>query len=184
MPSDQIVPIHQQTLDVGVDPRRRKILVLALASAFLPQLVNAASIVTTGTADQIFMSLSLFATGRPKLDPEIGAKLFAALSESDASFTDAANSLAMDAASQKYADVESMEAAIRGTPKHATLLALIAAWYTGTVSVKGEARMITLDDALMYQPIADGSHIPGKCAGATNAWAQQPYPALADLPKF
>jgi len=36
----------------------------------------------------------------------------------------------------------------------------------------------------MYQPIADGSHIPGKCAGATNDWAQLPYPALADLPKF
>jgi hypothetical protein len=184
MHSDPNVPIDQQTLDIGVNPGRRKILVLMIASAFLPQLVNAASIVTTSTAGQNFMALSLFATGRSKLDPEIGAKLFAALLESDASFADAANSLAADAASQKYADVEGLETAIRGTPKHATLLALIAAWYTGTVSVKGEPRMITLDDALMYQPIADGSHIPGKCAGATNAWAQLPYPALADMPSF
>ena len=184
MESDQTVAIHQQTVDVSVNPGRRRVLALVIASAFLPQLVNAASIATTGTAGQNFMALSLFATGRSKLDPEIGTKLFAALVESDASFADAANSLAADAASQKYADVESLETAIRGTPKHATLLALIAAWYTGTVSVKGEPRMITLDDALMYQPIADGSHIPGRCAGATNSWAQLPYPALADMPRF
>src|SRR5215471_11777877 len=104
MHSDQIVPIHQQTLDMGVNPGRRKILALVIASAFLPQLVNAASIVTTGTAGQNFMALSLFATGRSKLDPEIGTKLFAALLESDASFGDAANALAVDAASQRYAD--------------------------------------------------------------------------------
>jgi len=125
-------------LDVAANPERRKILALAIASAFLPQLVNAASIATTGATGQNFMALSLFATGRSKLDPEIGTKLFAALLESDASFANAANSLAADAASQKYADVESLETALRGTPKHETLLALIAAWYTGTVSVKGK----------------------------------------------
>jgi len=130
------------------------------------------------------MTLSSFATGRTKLDPEIGTNLLAALLESDASFAAAANALAADAASGRYADVESLEAAIRGTSKHTTLLALIAAWYTGTVSVKGEPRVITLDHALMYQPTADGSHIPGKCAGATNAWAQLPYPALADMPRL
>lgn len=184
MQSDQIVPTHQQTLDVASNPGRRRTLALVIASAFLPSLVNAASIIATGTASQKFMALSLFATGRSKLDPEIGTKLFAALRESDASFADAANSLAADAASQKYADVESLETAIRGTPKHATLLALIAAWYTGTVSVKGKPRVVTLGDALMYQPIADGSHIPGNCAGATNSWAQRPYPALADMPRL
>jgi len=182
MHSDQIVPIHQQELDVGANPGRRKILALLIASAFLPTLVNAAASIAP-TASQNFMTVSLFATGRSKLDPEIGTKLFAALVESDASFADTTNSLAADAASQKYADVESLETAIRGTRQHATLLALIAAWYTGTVSVKGEPRVITLDDALMYQPIADG-HIPGKCAGGTNSWAQQPYPALADMPRL
>jgi hypothetical protein len=181
---DQIVPIHQQTPDVAANPGRRKILALVIASAFLPPLVNAASNIPTATAGQDFMALSLFATGRSKLDPEIATKLFAALLESDASFADAANSLAADAASKKYADVEGLETAIRGTPKHATLLALIAAWYTGTVSVKGKPRVITLDDALMYQPIADGSHIPGKCEGGTNSWAQLPYPALADMPRL
>ena len=182
MQSDQPVPTHRQTLDVGANPFRRKILALLIVSPWLPSLAHAASSAATGTAGNKFMALSLFATGRSKLDPEIGTKLFAALRESDASFAGAADSLAADAASGKYPDVESLESAIRGTPKHAALLALVSAWYTGTVSVKGNPRVITLGGALMYQPIADGSHIPGTCAGATNAWAQLPYPALADMP--
>lgn len=184
MRSDPPLPRHWQTLDGGANPGRRKMLALVVASAWLPSLAHAASSPASGMAGQKFMALSLFATGRSKLDPEIGTKLYAALHDSDASFAGLADSLAADAASGRYADVESLELAIRGTPKHAALLALVAAWYTGTVSVKGNPRVITMGDALMYQPIADGSHIPGNCVGATNVWAQLPYPALADMPKL
>jgi len=174
--------MHRPMHDIGANPGRRKVLALVIASTFLPPLAHAASNVAPGTAGHTFMALSLFATGRSKLDPDIGMKLFAALRESDASFAGAADSLAADAASGKYPDVESLESAIRGTSKHAALLALVSAWYTGTVSVKGKPRVITLNGALMYQPIADGSHIPGNCEGATNAWAQLPYPELANMP--
>ena len=172
----------QPALDAAANPGRRKLLALAIASAFLPPLAHAASSGAAATLGQKFMALSLFATGRSKLDAEIGTKLLAALRDSDASFAGASDSLAADAASGKYPDVESLESAIRGTPRHAALLALVSAWYTGTVSVKGKPRVITLGGALMYQPIADGSHIPGNCEGATNSWAQLTYPALADIP--
>lgn len=181
--SDQPAP-NWQTLGADANPGRRKILALVIASACFPPLAHAAPSVATGTAGHKFMALSLFATGRSKLDPEIGVKLLAALRESDASFAGAADSLAADVTSGNYPDVESLESAIQGTPKHAVLLALVSAWYTGTVYVKGKPRVITLGGALMYQPIADGSHIPGNCAGATNAWAQLPYPALADMPRL
>lgn len=184
MKPDQPVSTRLQMLDVSANPGRRKILALLIASPWLPSLAHAASSVAPGTAGSKFMALSLFATGRSKLDPKIGTKLFAALRESDASFVGAADSLAADAASGKYPDVGSLESAIRSTPKHAALLALVSAWYTGTVTIKGKPRFITLGDALMYQPIADGSHIPGNCEGATNAWAQLPYPALADMPRL
>ena len=128
------------------------------------------------------MGLSLFATGRSKLDPQIGTRMLSALRDSDVSFVPLAKALAADAASGKYPDVESLESAIRGTPKHAALLALISGWYTGTVSVGGKPRFITLNGALMYQPIADGTHVPGNCAGATNSWAQRPYPTLSEIP--
>ena len=76
MQSDPIDSIHQRTLDVGTNPGRRKMLALVIASAFVPSLVNAASSIATGTADQRFMALSVFVTGRSKLDPAIGTKLF------------------------------------------------------------------------------------------------------------
>ena len=137
--SDQPAPIHRQTLYVGANPGRRKILALAIASACLPPLARAASSVATVTTDHNFMALSLFATGRSKLDPEIGTKLFAALRESDASFAGAADSLAADAASGRYPDVESLESAIRGTPKHAALLALVVGLVHGDGFRQGQA---------------------------------------------
>ena len=174
--------------DSGAQIRRRRLLALLLASPFLPASLRAAMAQGASSASGAaavgdkFMTLSLFVTGRSKLDAETGAALLAALRESDPSFAAAVDDLAADAASGKYADVEALEAAVRGTPKHATLLALVSAWYTGSVSVNGKERFITLQDALLYQPIADGSHIPGNCAGATNSWADQKAPALADVP--
>ena len=188
MPSDTqskaLIHPHYGTAQI----QRRKLLALLLASPVLaaPWPVSIAQ-GTAGekaaaTVSERFMTLSTFATGRSKLDPQLGASLLAALRESDASFAAAVDDLAADASSGKYSDVEALEAGVRGTPKHAALLALVSAWYTGSVSVNGQARFITLGDALMYQPIADGSHIPGQCAGAVNSWADLPLPALSAMP--
>ena len=174
--------------DYKVQGQRRRLLALLLTSPVLAapwpltMAQGATGEATAGTIGERFMKLSIFATGRPKLDPELGASLMAALRESDASFAAAVDDLAADASSGKYSDVEGLEAGVRGTPKHAALLALISAWYTGSVSVNGQERFITLGDALMYQPIADGSHIPGQCAGAADSWADLPLPALAAMP--
>jgi hypothetical protein len=171
--------------DAEAQIRRRRLLALLLASPVLPaswhaaMAQGAAGAGSAAAAGATFMKVSLFATGRSKLDPEIGAALLAALRESDTTFAAAVDDLAADAASGKYSAVEALEAAVRGTPKHAALLALVSAWYTGSVPVNGKERFITLQDALLYQPIADGSHIPGNCAGATNSWADQPSPSLA-----
>jgi len=179
---DLPVRVKRENADVDLNPGHRRVVAELIASMFLSPLAHALPSVAASTPGENFMALSLFATGRSKLDPQIGAKPFAALRESNASFAGRVVPLAEDAASGKYGDVESLEAAIRGTPKHVALLTLISGRYTGTVSVKGKPRLITLGDALMYQPIADGSHIPGNCAGATNAWADLPYPALDAVP--
>ena len=172
--------------DAAVQADRRKLLALLLATPCLAKslLASAAQTVSGETAavSGKFMALSQFATGRSNLDSEVGAAVLATLRESDASLSAALDDLAADASSGKYSDVEVLEAAVRGTPKHAALLALVSAWYTGSVSVNGKERFVTLQEALLYQPIADGSHIPGNCAGATNSWADQPLPALAAMP--
>lgn len=106
-----------------------------------------------GLPQEAFASLSKFATGKTELDADLGAKTLAAL-----------------------------EAAVHGTPRHDALLALVSAWYTSTVVVKGQPRVITATDALMYRAVSDASHIPGQCAGATNSWAGRARPAIAALP--
>ena len=188
MRSDDSSMIRALPSDAAVQADRRKLLALLLATpclakSFLAWAAQAVSSETTAAGGSgKFMALSQFATGRSKLDPEVGAALLAALRESDASLSTALDDLAADASSGKYSDVEGLEAAVRGTPKHAALLALVSAWYTGSVSVNGKERFITLQEALLYQPIADGSHIPGNCAGAPNSWADLPLPALAAMP--
>ena len=187
MRSDDSSMIPALPSDAAVQADRRKLLALLLATpclakSFLASAAQAVSGETIAAAGGKFMSLSQFATGRSKLDPEVGAALLAALRESDASLSTALDDLAADASSGEYSDVEGLEAAVRGTPKHAALLALVSAWYTGSVSVNGKERFITLQEALLYQPIADGSHIPGNCAGAPNSWADLPLPALAAMP--
>jgi len=153
------------------NPHRRKLLGLLLAS---PWLAAAAQGLSAGPGGEKFMALSKFATGRAELDAELGTSLLAALRDAGV----ALDPLAADASSGTYPDVESLEAAVRGTPKHDALLALVSAWYTGSVTVAGKERFITLSGALMYEPIADGSHIPGQCAGAANSWADRPPAAL------
>src|SRR5262245_45065545 len=154
------------------NPHRRRLLALLISS---PWLAAAAQGLSAGAAGEKFMALSKFATGRAELDADIGAALFAV-------FPHNLDALGADAASGKYRDVEALEAAVRGTPKHDALLALISAWYTGSVTVNGKERFVTLSGALMYGPIAEGSHIPGQCAGAVNSWADLPYPALERKP--
>jgi len=181
-------PNRSRIHDTEAQIRRRRLLALLLAAPFLPASLRASfaqAAAGEGAAAAVsdkFMTLSMFATGRSKLDPAIGTATLTALRESDATFAAAIDDLAADAASGKYSDVEGLEAAVRGTPKHAALLALVSAWYTGSVPVNGKERFITLQDALLYQPIADGSHIPGVCAGATNSWADQTAPSLAAMP--
>lgn len=190
MPShdEWTVPLHPYHATAQI--QRRKLLALllaspALAASWAPSIAQAAAGTgTAATAAEKFMTLSTFATGRSKLDPELGASLQAALRESDASFAAAVEDLAKDASSGKYPDVEALEAGVRGTPRHGALLALVSAWYTGSVPVNGKPRFVALANALMYQPIADGSHIPGICAGAVNSWATLPRPALAAMPSF
>lgn len=181
MQFDNLSTIATLSHAAEVQAKRRQLLALLISAPWLLSLAQGAERAAT-TAGEEFITLSQFATGRSKLDADVGAQLLAALRESDATFAVAVDQLAADASSGKYPDIESLEAAVRGTPKHTALLALVSAWYTGTVPVKGQPRFITLNGALLYEPIADGSHIPGNCAGATNAWANQTAPALAAIP--
>lgn len=185
MPSDHVTPKETDPLTGSVYVQRRTLLALLLA---VPPLVWSTRILadeaSAPAADSKFLGLSQFATGRVKLDPALGAAVLGALRDSDPAMATALDELAAAAASGKYSDVEALEAAVRDTPRHTALLALVSAWYTGSVSVNGQPRVLFVTDALMYQPIADGSHVPGTCAGATNSWSERSLPPLDPMPSL
>jgi hypothetical protein len=183
MRSDPVSPEPAASLTDTVQIQRRTLLALVLAAPSLAWATHAlAAEASTPAADDKFLALSRFATGRSSLDPALGTAVLAALRDSDPALGSGLDELAAAASSGSHADVEALEVAVRDTPRHAALLALVSAWYTGTVTVDGKPRVLFVTDALMYQPTADGSHIPGSCAGATNSWAERTLPPLDPMP--
>src|SRR5262245_38841252 len=183
MQLDPVSPEQAGSLADCVQIRRRTLLALVLAAPSLAWATRALAVeASTPAPDESFLALSRFATGRGSLDPTMGAAVLAALRDSDPTLASLLDELAAAASSGSYPDVEALEAAVRDTPRHAALLALVSAWYTGTATVDGTPRVLFVTDALMYQPTADGSHIPGSCAGATNSWAEKSLPPLDPMP--
>jgi len=131
-----------------------------------------------------FIEFSKLATGRPNLDPAVGATLFAALVAQDRAFGTKLAALDEFAQSRKITDIETLDTALQGNPMRGHLLNIIAAWYIGAVGEGPRAKEVTYLGALMYEPSADGSHNPGFCAGATNSWGSLPRPPIDVLPKI
>ena len=185
MASDHVSPERSESITEGVQILRRQLLALLLAGPSLAWAARALAVQPSApAAGDKFLSLSQFATGRSSLDAASGAAVLAALRDSDPALGAVLDELAGAAVSGKYSDVEALEEAVRDTPMHAALLALVSAWYTGTVTVAGKPRVLFVADALMYQPTADGSHIPGSCEGATNSWAEKPLLPLDPMPSL
>jgi hypothetical protein len=130
-----------------------------------------------------FIEFSKLATGHQQLDPALGTSLFAALVEQDRAFTSKLALLEQFARRRQITDVDALDAALRNSPLRDDLMFIIAAWYTGAVGTGPQAKAVTYGEALMYAPIADGSHNPGFCAGATNSWASLMRPPIDVLPK-
>jgi hypothetical protein len=130
-----------------------------------------------------FMEFSKLATGHQRLDPALGATLFAALVEQDRAFSSKLALLDQFARRRQITDVEALDAALRNNPLRDDLMGIIAAWYTGAVGTGPQAKAVTYGEALMYAPAADGSHNPGFCAGVTNSWGSLTRPPLDVLPK-
>lgn len=62
-----------------------------------------------------------------------------------------------------------------------TLLAIVAAWYTGTVGHGTGAQLVAYKEALMYRPCADGLVVPTYCSDGP-AWWTAPPPAAGVAP--
>ncbi|MBN3857907.1 hypothetical protein G3N59_31440 [Paraburkholderia sp. Ac-20340] len=157
--------------------RRRtvlKTLVAALTHAgFLAVAPRAFAGAPFAAAD--FVAVSQALTGHRNLDADIGARLFTALSDADRGFAARAAALAqrMHAGQTPQQLLDSAdEAHLRDTA-----LAIVTAWYTGTVGHGTKAVMVTYANALMYGTVGDGMSPPTYCANGPLWWTAAPPPA-------
>ncbi len=120
-----------------------------------------------------FMHLSQVLTGHPDLDATTAARLaegFArAVPETSAQFA-ALGALVHDDMSSPECLAAATDAGLRPAA-----LALVAAWYTGTVGKGTQALTVSYRDALMQRPVADAL-TPPTYAGGGPAWWTAPPP--------
>jgi fructose 5-dehydrogenase small subunit len=124
------------------------------------------------TASADFMRLCNLLTGFSDLDLEIGARLQAAFAHLSPAAAQAFARL-MPIALQARDDVALMAAA-RNAGLGDTALALVAAWYTGTVGSGVHAQPVSYAEALMYRTVSDGLAPPTYAFGGPAWWAAPP----------
>ena len=128
-----------------------------------------------------FLALSKALTGHANLDPTTASRLVDAFRRTDAGFAARATALAQrvragQTPAQLLADADS-------AGLHDTALAIVAAWYTGTVGHGQKAIMVAYADALMYDTVQDGMSAPTYCSNGPLWWTAEPPPADVAPPR-
>jgi len=126
-----------------------------------------------GTAmdDAGFLDLSRAVTGYSDLSPVTAARIFAAMRKFDPAMPTHAAALLKLA--RGGAEPEALLETAGPAGLRDTMLAIIAAWYTGTIGTGRDAVVVSYADALMYQPVKDGLRPPTYCNGP-NWWTGMP----------
>jgi hypothetical protein len=158
--------------------RRAVILQAAAAAAFLPSVALAQQ--SRSLDDDGFLELSRAATGHADLNAATGRRMFALFRDSDPGFADRAAAL-WQLHRQALTAEQLLEAASTQGLRE-TMLSLVAGWYTGTVGLGENARMVSYAGALMYRPVADALAIPTYCSGGPAWWTQAPPPVGVSAP--
>ncbi|WP_322044393.1 sugar dehydrogenase complex small subunit [Paraburkholderia sp. J67] len=129
---------------------------------------------------QDFVAVSQALTGHRNLDAGIGARLFSALSDADRGF--AARAAALAKLVHAGQTSQQLLAAADAAKLRDTALAIVAAWYTGTVGHGTQAVMVTYANALMYGTVGDGMSPPTYCANGPLWWTAEPPAANVASP--
>jgi fructose 5-dehydrogenase small subunit len=121
-----------------------------------------------------FMHLSMALTGHASMNTAFGTRLFATLSASDSSF--ASRSAALARLVRAGQSPQQLLAAANAAGLHDVALAIVAGWYTGTVTRDHQSKLVAYADSLMYATVEDGLSPPTYCADGP-LWWQRPPPA-------
>lgn len=125
--------------------------------------------------DPVFLSLSRVLTGHADIDPLISARTSQAFRQLFPEVAASFGSLGILASRHPLA--EDMLRAATAPGHHEAALAIVAAWYTGTVGNGVIAKPIAYADALMNRPVADALFPPTYQFGGPAWWVAAPPPA-------
>lgn len=129
----------------------------------------------SAAADTEFLALSVALTGKADLDPSVAGRIRAALAS-----LDPATTAALPALKRVAATADSPATIVASPGVRDAALAIIAAWYTGTVGKGTAVVTVAYRDALMQRPVADGL-FPATYALAGPAWWVAAPPAAIAL---
>lgn len=136
----------------------------------LPVRERALAAAIAAPGDRAFLEISRAITGHSDLDPVISARLCSAMQATFPGYTDTIRALSsLIASGGEPKDILERSGDLRGA-----VLALNAAWYTGSVEDKTNAPMVTYYNALMYQPTRDGLPVPTYCFNRPGWWTEDP----------
>ncbi|MGC1331835.1 sugar dehydrogenase complex small subunit [Pseudomonas sp.] len=125
---------------------------------------------------QGFFTVSQVLTGYDDLDPLIAGRIARALIAQQPTMTASLANLSKLAALPANRDsAEALLAAAKAINEGDAALAVVAAWFKGTVGHGQSAVLITYKDALMYRPVSDGLIVPTYC-GNGPLWWTAPVP--------
>jgi Membrane bound FAD containing D-sorbitol dehydrogenase len=159
--------------DVGFDPRRRALLTSMAAASLFPAIAPARA--QTTDAQDAFLAVSTYLTGRPSLDPDHAALLLEALAADTPQFeTDLRRLRAWieeheTGAHELQRALDAEASALASLPRK-----IVTAWYTGVVGEGARARCVTFETSLMHQVVADWLNRRVTATGRTEAGRSPP----------
>ena len=122
-------------------------------------------------AADAFFRVSQVLTGYTELDPGTSVRIAKALIDQQPAMSESLlmlGDLAKDPANTASAQLF-LSAAQKVNQKQAAL-AVVAAWFKGTVGHGQEAVLVTYQQALMYRPVSDGLIVPTYCGNGPLWW--------------
>lgn len=126
-----------------------------------------------------FHAVSTAITGKADLSVMTAERIFAAMQTDDADLGGKIDRLAELA--QATSSPEGLRDAADAAGLKPALIAILTAWYTGTVQTKAGPVLVAYNEALMYRPVADGLTVPTYCNKGPLWWTGLP-PQITVMP--
>jgi len=141
-----------------------------------------AALPTAPTSEALaeFLRFSQAITAHADIDTETATRIYIAMQRASADFPAQMRKLA--AMVSAGSDADAVLASATAAQLRETALAVVAAWYTGSVGSDSNATVVSYADALMFRPVADAQTPPTYCGFGPGWWTVAPPPVGVSAP--